>query len=149
MRVLLGSFVLSVGLAIALAPVKAQTTAKPQVTAMVEALRQAAPQTGRSNDGLYSDWQVKPGTLAVWSKSCLKRQVTPAQFDRNQALARQVITCVVQDEFNQRLRLNANNESSTVQAVACWWMTGKDNGCTTGATANYVRTVTRYYQKLR
>ena len=149
MRILLASFVLSVGLAVELAPIQAQTTAQRQVTALVEALRQAAPKTGQSNDGLYSDWQVKPGTLTVWSKSCLKQQVTPAQFDRNPALVREVVTCVVEDEFNQRLRLNANNESSTVQAVACWWMTGKDQGCTSGATANYVRTVTRYYQKLR
>lgn len=149
MRRLFGSFVLSLGLAVGSAPVQAQIAAKSQVTAMVEALRQAAPKTSQPNDGLYSDWQVKPGTLAVWSKSCLKRQVTPAQFDSNPVLARQVITCVVQDEFNQRLRLNANNESSTVQAVACWWMTGKDRGCTSGATARYVRTVTQYYQKLR
>jgi hypothetical protein len=101
MRILIASFVLSVGLAVELAPAQAQTTAKPQVTAMVEALRQAAPKTGRSNDGLYSDWQVKPGTLTVWSKSCLKQQVTPAQFDRNPALAREVVTCVVEDEFGR------------------------------------------------
>lgn len=150
MRRLFSSLMLGVGLAVGLAAQGyAQTSTTRQVSAMVEALRQAAPKTQKPNDGLYSDWQVKPGTIAAWSKSCLKRQVTPTQFESNPALARQVITCVIQDEFNQRLRSGAQDETSTVQAVACWWMTGNDRGCNRGTTANYVRTVTQYYRKLR
>ncbi|MDB9355298.1 hypothetical protein PN486_03400, partial [Nodularia spumigena CS-587/03] len=58
-----------------------QVVSNAQVAAMVEALRQAAPQTGTQNDGLYSEWQVKPETLKAWSKSCLKRELTPRQFE--------------------------------------------------------------------
>ena len=54
-----------------------------QVAAMVEALRLAAPKTGSANNGLYSEWQVKPETLKSWSKVCLKQEVTPAEFENS------------------------------------------------------------------
>jgi hypothetical protein len=120
-----------------------------QVAAMVEALRKAAPKTNNPNDGLYSDWQVKPETARGWAKHCLGREVTPTQFANNPAMARQVVTCVVQDEFSKMLRATSNNEMKTVQNVACWWMTGQYNGCSSGATATYVQQVTRYYQQQR
>nr|WP_242025555.1 hypothetical protein [Leptolyngbya sp. FACHB-36] len=124
-------------------------TSTGQVTAMVEALRKAAPRTGKQNDGLYSDWQVKPETARGWSKQCLGREVTPSQFESSPATARQVVTCVVQDEFNKMLRATSNNETRTVQSVACWWMTGQYNSCRSGATATYVQQVTRFYQQQR
>ncbi len=43
-------------------PVKAEIS-NTEVQALVEALRQAAPQTGTENDGLYSDWQIKPDNI--------------------------------------------------------------------------------------
>lgn len=45
---------LLVGLALWTLPAEAQQVSKPQVEAMVDALRQAAPKTGVENDGLYS-----------------------------------------------------------------------------------------------
>src|SRR4028118_1235278 len=54
-RLLLSGVLVSVGLWTL--PVQAQSA--KQVTALVEALRQAAPQTGRADDGLYSDWKIQ------------------------------------------------------------------------------------------
>jgi len=133
------------GSALAQTPPKATTP----VAAMVEALRLAAPKTNNPNDGLYSDWQVKPETLQGWSKQCLGRTLTPTQFDRSPVTARGIVSCVVQSELNQQLRATRNNETQAVRNVACWWMTGQYNGCTSGPTASYVQQVTRSYQQLR
>lgn len=67
-RVLLSTALLSLGLWSS--PVSAQVS-DAQVSALVEALRLAAPQTGRVDDGLYSDWQIKPGNIPRWSKQCI------------------------------------------------------------------------------
>ncbi|MGF1674236.1 MAG: hypothetical protein ACFCUV_11215, partial [Rivularia sp. (in: cyanobacteria)] len=69
-----------------------------QVARMVEALRLAAPKTGSVNDGYYSEWQVKPATLKSWSKFCLKKEVSPTEFENNPQLARQIISCITQRE---------------------------------------------------
>ncbi len=70
MRILLSGTIISFGL-FSLLPVQAQQpkVSDTQVNAMVEALRQSAPKN-TPNDGLYSDWQVKPGTVKLWTKSC-------------------------------------------------------------------------------
>ncbi|HBK64181.1 MAG TPA: hypothetical protein DD000_11830, partial [Cyanobacteria bacterium UBA11166] len=47
-------------------PARAQVSDN-QVSALVEALRLAAPQTGTENDGLYSEWQIKPDNIPRWS----------------------------------------------------------------------------------
>jgi len=47
----------------------------------------SAPQTKNANDGLYSEWQVKLETLKGWSKTCLKRELTPTQFENSPAIA--------------------------------------------------------------
>ena len=57
---LVGSVVCSAGLW--LLPAQAQLS-EARVAAFVEALRQAAPQTGRADDGLYSDWKIKPANI--------------------------------------------------------------------------------------
>ena len=61
---LIGAIVASMGLWAL--PVRAQTDA--QVAALVEAFRLAAPDTGTENDGLYSDWQIKPENIISWSR---------------------------------------------------------------------------------
>lgn len=120
-----------------------------QVAAMVEALRQAAPQTGIKNDGFYSEWQVKPETLRGWSRFCLHRELTPAQFESSPVTARAIITCIVNRELNNQFRATNNNEIQAVSGVACWWMTGKYTGCDQGFTANYVQRVVGFYQQQR
>ncbi len=124
-----------------------QQTLNTQVAAMVEALRLAAPKTGSENDGYYSEWQVKPETLKSWSKFCLKKEVSPAEFEKNNQLARQVVSCVVQRELKGQLAVTNNNETQAVRGTACWWMTGEYKGCNSGFTADYVKKVLGYYQK--
>ncbi len=120
-----------------------------QMAAMVEALRLAAPNTGKANNGYYSDWQVKPETLKGWSRNCLKKEVTPAQFENSPELARQVISCIVRRELNTQYTATKNNEIAAVRGVACWWMTGNYTGCNSGFTAAYVQKVVGYYQQQR
>lgn len=126
-----------------------QVVSDTQVAAMVEALRQAAPQTGIQNDGLYSQWQVKPETLKGWSKYCLKRELTPTQFENSPETARSVISCITRRELNKQFAATKNNETASVRAVACWWMTGNYTGCNSGFTAAYVQKVVGFYQQQR
>ncbi|MCY7324461.1 MAG: hypothetical protein LH660_22345, partial [Phormidesmis sp. CAN_BIN36] len=58
-----------VSLCLSATPVRAQVS-EIQVGKTVEALRLAAPKTEAKNDGLYSEWQVKPDAIARWSKQC-------------------------------------------------------------------------------
>ncbi|MBD2524054.1 hypothetical protein [Nostoc sp. FACHB-133] len=118
-----------------------------QVAAMVEALRQAAPQIKNPNDGYYSEWQVKPETLKGWTRTCLKRELTPTQFENNPAIARQVISCITRRELTNQFRATNNNEIASVRGAACWWMTGSYTGCNKGFTAEYVQKVVRFYQQ--
>lgn len=87
---LLGEVIVTFGLLPLLAQAQ-QPVSDTQVAAIVEALRQAALQTKNPNDGLYSEWQVKPETLKGWTKTCLKRELTPTQFENSPAIARQVV----------------------------------------------------------
>lgn len=124
-----------------------QPVSDTQVTAMVEALRQAAPQTKNPNDGYYSEWQVKPETLKGWSRTCLKRELTPMQFENSPAIARQVVSCITRRELTNQFRTTNNNEIASVRGAACWWMTGSYIGCDKGFTADYVQKVVRFYQQ--
>lgn len=126
-----------------------QQVSDAQVAAMVEALRQAAPQTGSQNDGLYSQWQVKAETLKGWARTCLKKEITPTQFENSPETARQIVSCIARRELNQQLRARNNNETTAVNSVACWWMTGQYTGCNSGFTATYVQKVVKLYQQER
>ncbi|MGF2034781.1 MAG: hypothetical protein RMZ43_005530 [Nostoc sp. CmiVER01] len=126
-----------------------QPVSDTQVAAMVEALRQAAPQTKNPNDGYYSEWQVKPETLKGWTRTCLKRELTPTQFENNPAIARQVVSCITRRELTNQFRATNNNEIASVRGAACWWMTGSYTGCNKGFTAEYVQKVVRFYQQQR
>ncbi|MEH2108766.1 hypothetical protein [Nostoc sp.] len=145
---LLSGVIVSFGLSSLLAQAQQQVS-DAQVTAMVEALRLAAPQTGIANDGLYSEWQVKPETLKGWSKHCLKQELTPTQFENNPAKARQVVSCITRRELNKQFIANSNNETAAVRGVGCWWMTGSYTGCNNGFTAAYVQKVVGFYQQQR
>ncbi|BAY22386.1 hypothetical protein NIES2100_21490 [Calothrix sp. NIES-2100] len=145
---LLGGVVVSLGLSPLLVQAQ-QPISDAQVGAMVEALRLAAPQTGSQNDGLYSQWQVKPETLKGWSKYCLKKELTPTQFENSPTTAREVVSCITRRELNQQFRASNNNETAAVNGVACWWMTGNYTGCNSGFTATYVQKVVKLYQQER
>ncbi|MCP6762301.1 MAG: hypothetical protein NHB32_26935 [Fischerella sp. CENA71] len=150
MRFLLWGVIASLGILPLPALAQAQKqVSDTQVAAMVEALRLAAPNTGKANDGYYSDWQVKPETLKGWSRNCLKKEVTPTQFENNPELARQVISCIMRRELNTQYTATKNNEIGAVRGAACWWMTGNYTGCNSGFTAAYVQKVVGYYQQQR
>jgi len=155
MRLLLSAVLLGFGLSSmvvsesSLAQTQQSSASEAQVNAMVEALRLAAPKTGTANDGYYSEWQVKPETLKGWSKTCLKKEVTPTQFENNPGLARQVVSCIARRELNNQLTATSKNETAAVRGVACWWMTGNYTGCSSGFTGDYVKKVAGYYQQQR
>lgn len=140
---------LLVGLALWTLPAEAQQVSKPQVEAMVDALRQAAPKTGIQNDGLYSQWQITPGIIPSWSKQCLGREVTPKQLESSPALARSIVSCIVRRELPKQYAATGKNETMAVRRTACWWMTGNPTSCTSGPPAKYVQNVQRFYEQAR
>ncbi|HAX77254.1 MAG TPA: hypothetical protein DCY88_15825, partial [Cyanobacteria bacterium UBA11372] len=75
-HLLLGGIIVTLGL---WTPAQAQV-ADTQINAMVDALRQAAP-PNKPNDGMFSQWQVLPGIIPSWTKQCVGRELTPAQFE--------------------------------------------------------------------
>ena len=145
-RFLLSGVIIALGLS-PLTVQAQQQSSKTQVAAMVEALRLAAPKTDSNDDGLYSEWKVKPETFKSWSKSCLEKEVPATQFASNPELARQVVSCIMQRELRKQLDNTNNNETEAVRRTACWWMTGKYTSCNSGFTADYVKKVLGYYQQ--
>lgn len=142
-HLLLSGLIASVGLWTV--PAQAQVS-DARVNAVVEALRQAAP-PNRPNDGMYSQWQVLPGIIPSWTKQCVGRELTPAQFESDAAAARNTVSCIVRRELDKQFRATRNNEATSVRNVACWWMTGNAGGCGSGATATYVQRVVGFYQQ--
>lgn len=145
-HLLIAGIIISVGLSPLLAQAKPPVS-DSQVAAMVEALRLAAPQTKKPTPGYYSAWQVKPETLKGWSKTCLKKELTPTQFENDPKTARQIISCIVNRELTNQLKATNNNETAAVTGAACWWMTGLYTGCNKGFTGDYVQKVVRLYQQ--
>lgn len=127
-------------------PVQAQAS-NVRVQALVEALRLAAPQTGTTNDGLYSDWQIKPENIPRWSRLCTGQEMTPAQFEANTAKARQVLACVIEDVVKEELPKSQNDEALAVRRAASWWMTGDPNQYNQGQIASYTQKVLQFYQQ--
>lgn len=118
-----------------------------QVEALVEALRRAAPQTGTENDGLYSDWQILPANIPRWSRQCIGRELTPAQFEASPTTARSILVCTMRDVLRDEYRTSGNNETVAVRRAAAWWMTGNPNRYTDDRTAFYTQKVLSFYQQ--
>ncbi len=140
---LIGSFGASICLSAL--PAYAQVS-ETQVGKMVEALRQAAPKTVPKNDGLYSEWQVKPDTLSRWSKRCTGRELSPTEFEASPTTARSIVTCAIRDALRDEYRASGNNEFMAVRRVAAWWMTGDATSYSKPATAPYVEEVVSLYK---
>ena len=144
MRLLLSALIISLGLWAL--PAQAQVS-KAQVARLVEALRLAAPQTGIKNDGLVSDWQVKPSNIPRWSRLCTGRQLTPAQFEASPIAARNILECVMQDVLRDEYRASGNNESVAIRRAAAWWMAGDPGRYNSAQTSTYTQKVLRFYQQ--
>lgn len=124
-------------------PTRAQIS-DAKVEALVEALRVSAPKSG-PDAGLYSDWRIMPDNIVRWSKRCLNQDVTPEQFAADQALARQVLVCVMGKVLREELAASDNNEIVAVQRAAAWWMVGDPNQYRSGSTSGYTLRVLEAY----
>jgi hypothetical protein len=141
---LVGSVVCSAGLW--LLPAQAQLS-EAWVAAFVEALRQAAPQTRRADDGLYSDWQIKPANIPRWSKRCTGQESTPEECAAHPEKARAVVTCVMGAVLQEQYTASNHDEAMAVQRAAAWWMTGDPQQYQSDAARAYTQKVLRLYQQ--
>ena len=145
-NLLFSSLIISLGLQAL--PAAAQAVTDAQISALVEALRQAAPpQT--ANDGMYSQWQVLPGNISRWAKFCTKQDLTPQQFEADATKAKSIVTCIVGDLLRDEYKASGNNETAAIRRAACWWMTGESAACKSGATATFADKVVSVYQQQR
>jgi hypothetical protein len=138
-----------VSVALALAMPGRTQPSEHQVAALVEALRLAAPKTGVEDDGLYSDWQIKPENVTRWSKRCLDRELTPEGFEENPIEARKTVTCVISGVLPEQYAAAGGNETLAVRRVAAWWMTGDVEQYDSGPAASYVDKVLGFYRDQR
>ncbi|WP_317619608.1 hypothetical protein [Ancylothrix sp. D3o] len=143
---MIAGIILSLGLSAL--PVQAQIT-DAKVGALVEALRQAAPKTGTENDGLYSEWQIKPDNIKRWSRLCTGKELTPVQFERSPQTARGILVCVMRDILKDEYKAGGNNEDMAVRRAAAWWMTGDPTQYGRENIAGYTQQVLKIYQQQR
>jgi hypothetical protein len=129
-------------------PVQAQVS-DAQVGALVEALRQAAPRGDNANEGLTSDWAIKPANIPRWSRLCTGRELTPAAFSANPTAAREILVCVMRDVLRDEYKASGNSETVAVQRAASWWMTGDPNQYNSSRIQPYTQKVLSFYQKQR
>lgn len=139
-------FLISLGLAI-LQPGLAQPSAD-MVSAFVEALRRAAPDTGREDDGLYSEWQIKPDNIRRWSERCTGVAMTVEQFEANPVEARSVLECKMSEVLEEQYQIG-QDELTAVQRAAAWWMTGDPDQYASEGAGRYVTLVVEHYQDIR
>ncbi len=119
-----------------------------QVAAFVEALRLAAPHTGNPNDGLYSDWKIKPGNILRWSKRCTGKQMDPEEFAADPKAARQILTCVMGKVLREQYGV-CKDQYVAVCRAAAWWMTGDPNNYDTPPTSSWAMKVLGFYMRAR
>lgn len=115
-----------------------------QVAAFVEALRLSAPNTGIPNDGLYSDWKIKPDNIRRWSRRCAGTEMDPAEFNNDKARA--VLACIMGKILREQYEIS-KDESVAVRRAASWWMTGDPNQYDTPPTSSYTMKVLGFYKR--
>jgi len=120
-----------------------------QVSALVEALRLAAPDTGIEDDGLYSEWQVKPDNITRWSGRCLGETLTVEEFHASSKQARRILECKMREVFDEQYAVSQGDESLAVQRTAAWWMTGDPNSYDQASVDTYINKVLNFYRKER
>jgi hypothetical protein len=125
----------------------AQAQSDEQVGALVEALRLAAPQTGREDDNLYSEWQIKPENIPRWSRLCTGQELSVAEFEADAQQARSILVCVMRDVLQEEYGSAQGDESIAVRRSASWWMTGDPEQYNSGQIAAYTERVLSFYQQ--
>jgi len=119
-----------------------------QVSALVEALRLSAPNTGNPNDGLYSDWKIKRENIFRWSKRCTGTEMEPAEFEANAEKARAIIACIMGKILREQYEIS-KDESVAVRRAASWWMTGDPDKYDATPTSSYTMKVLGFYRRAR
>ncbi len=119
-----------------------------QVSALVEALRLSAPNTGNPNDGLYSDWKIKRENIFRWSKRCTGTEMETAEFEANAEKARAVIACIMGKILREQYEIS-KDESVAVRRAASWWMTGDPDKYDTTPASSYTMKVLGFYRRAR
>jgi len=117
------------------------------VAALVEALRQAAPNT--DDPTLYTDWKMQEGAISRWTRRCVGVQVPPAELAENPVMTRETVTCVMGPVLVQQTSLAGGDEELGVRRAAAWWMTGDPEQYQSVAIASYLDRVLRHYRTLR
>jgi hypothetical protein len=117
------------------------------VTALVEALRQAAPPS--DDPTLYTDWKMQAGAIASWTRRCVGVAVPPAELAENPVMARETVTCVMGPVLAEQTRLTGGDEGLGVRRAAAWWMTGDPAGYQAAGIASYLDRVLSHYWTLR
>jgi hypothetical protein len=119
-----------------------------QVVALVEALRLAAPRTGISNDGLYSDWKIKESNILRWSRKYAGKEIAPQEFEANPEEARELLICVMGKILREQYAV-CKDESMAVRRAASWWMSGDPGQFDTPPTSSYTMKVLSLYMSKR
>lgn len=122
----------------------ADTTA---VTALVEALRQAAPQT--KDPTLYTDWKMQAGAIASWTRRCVGVQVPPGELAEDPVMTRNTVTCVMGPVLEEQMRLTGGDEGLAARRATAWWMTGDAAQYGAVGIATYLDRVLGHYWRLR
>jgi hypothetical protein len=128
-------------------PSAAAQISNAQVARLVEALRQAAPETDKPDDELYGAWQVKAKNISRWSQQCIGKELTPIQFQDSPVTARSILVCVMRDVLSEQYKASNNDESLAVQRAAAWWMTADPSQYNSGAIATYSQRVLNLYRE--
>lgn len=134
------------GLSMAHAPlVRAADT--DGVAALVEALRQAAPKT--DDPSLYTDWKMRAGAIARWTRRCVGVEVPPDQLAVDPVMARATVRCVMGPVWLEQGRLAGGDENLAVRRAAAWWMTGDPERHQAPEWAAYLERMANLYWTLR
>jgi hypothetical protein len=128
-------------------PVSPSAVSGAQIWALVEALRLAAPRTGIEPDGLYGEWQVKADNVTRWSRRCLGRALTPAEFEARPTVAREVVVCVMGPVLREQYGQSLGDKAVAVRRAAAWWMAGDPEQYDRGPTAACTQKVLDFYRQ--
>lgn len=120
---------------------------EPQTTALVEALRRAAPDT--TDPALYSDWRMRPTTIAAWTKRCTGVAIPAEELASNPVLAREIVTCVMGPALARELVASGGEEELAIRRAAAWWMLGDPEQHSAPTIATWMNRLLGHYRQLR
>lgn len=119
-----------------------------EVSFFVEALRRSAPDTGRTNDDLYSEWQIKSRNIRSWSERCTGVAMTAEEFEADPREARFILECKMGEVLADQYQAS-QDEITAVRRAASWWVSGDPTRYTSSkGVRSYVQRVEKSYQEV-